>query len=88
MLAKWTADLNIDFDIKDEEKLDDKDVKGMDVIPFEKYDYLLIVCRTELDYTNLLGKFGMDGSEKAKVTDKKSIKARAVWYNDVADRFK
>lgn len=88
LLAKWTADLNIDFDIKDEEKLDDKDVKGMDVIPFEKYDYLLIVCRTELDYTNLLGKFGMDGSEKAKVTDKKSIKARAVWYNDVADRFK
>ena len=68
--------------------IDDKDVKGMDVIPFEKYDYLLIVCRTELDYTNLLGKFGMDGSEKAKVTDKKSIKARAVWYNDVADRFK
>ena len=88
LLASWTADLNIDFDIKDEEKLEDKDVKGMDVIPFEKYNYMLIVCRSELDYNTLLNKFGMDGTEKAKLTEKKYLKARAVWFNDVADKFK
>lgn len=88
MLANWTADLNMDFDIKDEEKLEDKDVKGMELIPFEKYNYMLIVCRSELDYNSLLSKFGMDGTEKAKLTEKKYLKARAVWFNDVADKFK
>lgn len=88
LLASWTADLNMDFDIKDEEKLDDKDVKGMELIPFEKYNYMLIVCRSDLDYNNLLSKFGMDGTEKAKLTEKKHLKARAVWFNDVADKFK
>lgn len=88
LLASWTADLNIDFGIKDDDKLEDRELKGMEAIPFEKYDYMLIVCRSELDYNNLLGKFGMDGTEKAKLTVKKSIRARAVWYNDVADRFK
>ncbi len=88
LLADWTADLNIDFGIKDEEKLEDKEVKGMDVIPFEKYNYMLIVCRTDIDFNTLLNKFGMDGTEKAKVTPKRKIKARAVWFNDVANRFK
>lgn len=88
LLAKWTADLNMDFDIKDDEKLEDKDVKGMDLIPFEKYNYMLVVCRSELDYNALLAKFGMDGTEKAKLTEKKYLKARAVWFNDVADKFK
>lgn len=88
LLAEWTADLNVDFDIKDEEKLEDKEVKGMEAIPFEKYNYMLIVCRSDIDYNTLLNKFGMDGSEKAKLCEKKKIKARAVWFNDVADRFK
>lgn len=88
LLADWTADLNIDFGIKDEDKLEDKEVAGMDAIPFEKYDYMLIVCRTDIDYNTLLNKFGMEGNEKARITDKKKIRARAVWFNDVADRFK
>lgn len=88
LLAEWTADLNMDFDIKDEKPLDEKEVAGMDAIPFEKYDYILVVCKNELDYNTLLNKFGMTGVEKAKVTEKKKIRARAVWFNDVADRFK
>ena len=88
LLAEWTADLNVDFDIKDEEKLEDKEVKGMEAIPFEKYNYMLVVCRNDIDYNTLLNKFGMDGTEKAKLCEKKKIKARAVWFNDIADRFK
>ena len=88
LLADWTADLTIDFGIKDEEKLEDKEVPGMEALPFEKYDYLLIVCRTDIDYNTLLGKFGLEGNEKAKLTEKKKIRARAVWFNEVSDRFK
>ena len=30
-------------------------VKDMELIRYEKYDYVLIVCRNEIDYKNLQG---------------------------------
>ena len=88
LLNDWLADLTISLDIIDEEKIEDREIKEMELIPFEKYDYLLIVCSTELDYARLLEKVGLDGTEKAVINGKKKIRARALWWNDVKDKFK
>ena len=33
---------------------------GLDLAPFEKYQYVTIICRTTYDYTNLLGRLGLE----------------------------
>lgn len=79
-LADWTADLNIDLGIDlDGKNPDDHDVPGMDLIHYEKYDYVMIVCRNEIDYNNLVRALGIEG-EKIAIS-KRKINARAIWYD-------
>lgn len=82
LLADWTADLNLDLglDLK-QESTEERKLKEMEPINYEKYDYVVIVCKSELDYNNLTRRLGIDGA-KVKINDKKKIKARAVWYHD------
>lgn len=54
----------------------------MELIHYEKYDYVMIVCRTELDYLDLTRKLGIDG-KKIKIAKKRKINARAIWYEDM-----
>jgi len=85
LLASWTADLNIDIGIDKDKNASDHDVENMEPIAFEKYDYVLIACKNTLDYEILKEKLGIK-TAKVKITDKKKIKARAVWFDDVSDR--
>lgn len=82
--ADWTADLmnlNID-DVVDEEKpIEERSIKDMEPIHYEKYDYVMIVCRSELDYNDLVRKLGIEGAE-VKIA-KRKIKARAIWYDEM-----
>jgi len=89
LLANWTADLNLDLGLdKDNKDLEEKEIKNMDLIHYEKYDYVLIACKNELDYNNLTRVLGID-DKKVVVCDKKKdgtsrkIKARAIWYDDL-----
>ncbi|ROT19587.1 hypothetical protein EEL53_10105 [Muribaculaceae bacterium Isolate-114 (HZI)] len=87
MLADWTADLRIDLssDLKSPEVKDPK-IKGMDLLRFEKYDYVMIVCRSEPDYLNLLRSLGLEGKTVTVCDDKtkcRKIKCRAIWYDDM-----
>lgn len=87
MLADWTADLWIDLssDLKSPEVKDPK-IKGMDLLRFEKYDYVMIVCRSEPDYLNLLRSLGLEGKTVTVCDDKtkcRKIKCRAIWYDDM-----
>ncbi len=87
MLADWTADLRIDLssDLKSPEVRDPK-IKGMDLLRFEKYDYVMIVCRSEPDYLNLLRSLGLEGKTVTVGEDKtkgRKIKCRAIWYDDM-----
>lgn len=87
MLADWTADLRIDLssDLKSPEVKDPK-IKGMDLMRFEKYDYVMIVCRSEPDYLNLLRSLGLEGKTVTVCDDKtkcRKIKCRAIWYDDM-----
>lgn len=34
--------------------------EGLDLAPFEKYQYVTVICRTTYDYTNLLGRLGLE----------------------------
>lgn len=86
LLADWTADLNVDFGISSKDvPIDEREIKDMELIRYEKYDYVLLVCRNEVDYNNLLRLFGLENS-KVLIAKRRKIKARAVWYDTVSDQ--
>lgn len=82
-LADWTADLNIDLgpDLGIGEP-DERMIQQMELIHYEKYDYVIIACRTELDYNQLVRNLGIEG-KVVPVHKKRTIKARAVWYDKI-----
>lgn len=86
-LAEWTADLKIDLSL-DLGNLTTKEskIKDMELIRYEKYDYVMIVCRNEIDHLNLMRALGIDDKKvlvaKTSTKDRK-IKARAIWYDDI-----
>ena len=85
LLADWTADLNLDLGIDPKEKKKDPDNaknRDMELIRYEKYDYVLIVCRNEVDYKNLQRALGIE-KRKMIVSDKRKIQARSIWYDDI-----
>lgn len=86
LLADWTADLNINIGINVDAKApEDRKSKDMELIHYEKYDYVIIACRYETDYNDLLRKLGLEG-KKVAITKTRKIHARAVWYEDVASQ--
>lgn len=83
VLADWTADLNIDLGVDlDNKSPEERKLKDMELIHYEKYDYVLIVCRYETDYNDLCRKLGIENA-KVPITNKRKIKARAVWYDEM-----
>ena len=84
LLADWTADLTVPLGLKAKEKApSDRKIPDMELIRYEKYDYVMIVCRNEVDYLNLTRLLGIDGA-KVLIAKRRKIKARAVWYEDIA----
>ena len=82
LLADWTADLNMDLGLDLQEGSPaDRKIKEMELLNYEKYDYVMIVCKNEMDYNELTRKLGIAGA-KVKINDKKKIRARAVWYHE------
>lgn len=86
-LAEWTGSLHIDLST-DLTVLNTKEpkIKDMELIRYEKYDYVMIVCRNEVDYNNLIRSLGIEDKKVlvAKTRDKdRKIKARAIWYDDM-----
>ena len=80
MLADWTADLTVDLGLKKDDKdIENHEVPGMELIHYEKYDYVMIVCRNQLDYNNLVRALGIEGAKVA--ISKRKINARAIWYD-------
>lgn len=82
-IVDWTADLTTDLGL-DLKELDpnERKKKEMELINLEKYNYVLIVCKNELDYNELTRNLGIDGAI-VRMGSKKKLKARAVWYHDM-----
>ena len=58
----------------------------MELIRYEKYDYVMIVFRNEIDYLNLTRTLGIDDKKvlvTKNSTKERKIKARAIWYDDI-----
>lgn len=94
ILSDWLSDLSVDLGLDKElkQELEDRDIKGMKLINYEKYNYVMIVCKTEMDYNLLTTKFGING-EVVVMSSKKSsaprtIQARSIWFEDVKDKLK
>lgn len=84
LLADWTSDLQVDLGLNDEVKkqeMEERSIKEMELIHYEKYDYVLIACRSEIDYNDLTRKLGIAG-KVVKIANRK-IKARAIWYDQI-----
>lgn len=84
LLADWTADLNLDLGIDLSKNPQDKAIKEMELLPYEKYDYVMVVCRTTADYEQLQKDLGI-ANTRIKINDKKKIKCRAIWYDKIKD---
>lgn len=81
LLADWTADLNVDLGLDEIIKdPDERVIPEMELIHYEKYDYVLIACRSQLDYNDLVRKLGIEGA-KVRIVKKRKINARAIWYD-------
>lgn len=84
LLADWTADLNLDLGIElDNEPLEEKTIPEMELIHYEKYDYVLIACRDELSYNSLIRALGLEDKKVLIGPKKRPIKARAIWYDEM-----
>ena len=82
-LGDWTADLMGSFKLDLEtppKPVEDRSIKEMEPIHYEQYDYVLIACRNELDYNELVRKLGIEGGQ-VKVAKKRHIKGRAIWFD-------
>ena len=83
LLADWTADLNLDLGVDlNNDNPEERKIEDMELIRYEKYNYVLIACKTEIDYNDLVRKLGIEG-KKVAITKKRKIKARAIWYDQM-----
>ena len=86
LLADWTADLNIDLGLElDNKDLQERSIKEMEPIRHEMYDYVMIVCKNEMEINELANKLGLVG-KVVKITEKKRVQARAVWFKDFVEK--
>lgn len=82
-LADWTADINMGFETtEDNDAVLERKIPEMELIHYEHYDYVMIVCRYETDYNDLVRRLGIEG-KRINITKNRKIKARAIWYEDV-----
>ena len=87
-LGDWTADLMGSFKLDLEKPIkpvEERSIKEMEPIHYEQYDYVLIACRNELDYNDLVRKLGIEGGQ-VKVAKSRKIKGRAIWYDKMKAR--
>lgn len=82
LLADWTSDLVVDLGIEEEvtKNIEERPIEEMELIHYEKYDYVLIACRSQLDYNDLVRRLGIEG-KKVLIAKKRKINARAIWYD-------
>lgn len=86
-LAEWTASLTkVNIDLPKVADISERQIRDMELIRYEKYDYVMIVCRNEIDYLNLTRALGIDDKKvmicHSSKGDRK-IKARAIWYDQI-----
>lgn len=86
ILADWDADIMVDLGLdmeSDRTEVSDRTIDEMELIHYEKYDYVLIACRDELSYNSLTRSLGLEDKKVLIGPKKRPIKARAIWFEDM-----
>ena len=84
LLADWTADLNLDLGLDlTNDKANERTIDEMELIHYEKYDYVLIVCRDELSYNSLTRALGIEDKKVLLGPKKRPSKGRAIWFDQM-----
>ena len=88
-LAEWTADMNLDLGVEmnNGKKVEERSIDEMELIHYEKYDYVLIACRDELSYNSLVRSLGIENKKTLIGPKKRPIKGRAIWFDDMKVNF-
>jgi len=83
LLADWTADISVDLGINPKVvDPEERKIRDMELIRYEKYDYVMIVCDNEVDYGELTRALGIEDA-KCLVAKNRRIHCRAVWYKNM-----
>lgn len=84
MLADWTADLHVDLGLDlNNDTAQERKIDEMELIHYEKYDYVMIVCRDELSYNSLVRALGIEDKKVLVGPKKRPIKGRAIWFDEM-----
>lgn len=96
-LAEWTGELTVKLGL-DIPNVDanEREIKAMEPIRYEKYDYVMIVCKTSVDYESLVKVLELEGKKVVVGAQKNSsgkrtlrkIRCRAIWYHDFSKLIK
>lgn len=89
LLADWTADLaNIDLGV-DMNKIapDERSIEAMELVNYEKYDYIMLAFRDELSFNSVARALGIEDKYNLIGPKKRKIKARAIWCtNEIIEK--
>ena len=88
ILAEWNADIMVDLGLdtegtKKQGDPSEREIKEMELIHYEKYDYVLIACKDELSYNSLVRTLGIEDAKVLIGPKKRPIKGRAIWFDDM-----
>lgn len=96
-LAEWTGELTVKLGLEiPNVDANEREIKEMEPMRYEKYDYVMIVCRTSVDYQNLIKVLELEGKKtvvgvrkdgSGKIS-KRKIRARAIWYDEFSKLIK
>ena len=68
---------------KKEKDPSQREINEMELIHYEKYDYVLIACKDELSYNSLVRILGIEDKKVLIGPKKRPIRGRAIWYDDM-----
>lgn len=96
LLASFDIDMLLSNSINDEDETvksnaEPEKRKGLDLVPFERYQYVMILCRTDFDYVNLIERLGLEDKQRAYVEGtlkQGSSYGRVIEYPDFVERMK
>jgi hypothetical protein len=77
------ADLDLDGDSR---KVRPSKREGLDLAPFEKYQYVTVICRSTYDYLNLLERLGLEDTQQRYVSgvlQRGSSYGRVIEYSEL-----
>lgn len=84
LLNRWLKDIGLNMDTKPKTSVHDRKIDEMELVRFEKYNYIVIAFKTDMEFTLMQEKLGIM-NKKVTLNERKGrkLKARAVWFDQL-----